>query len=69
VRRGGPIPQIYHGTLKGLEQALADTLNASRFMPERIFYLSAVHGNKQHTVIRMYKGGLPWETGGELTEA
>lgn len=56
VRRGGPIPQIYPGTLAGLEQALAETESASRFMPDRYLYLEAVHGTER-TCIRMFKAG------------
>lgn len=56
VRRGGPIAQIYHGTLEGLEQALKDTVNASRFLPDTVITLTTVNG-KNKTVLRSYKGG------------
>jgi hypothetical protein len=59
VRRGGPIPQIYPGTLAGLEQGLADALSASRFMPEEVITLTAVHG-KRRTLVHAFLAGRDW---------
>jgi len=56
LRLGGPVPAIYHGDLAGLEQALSDTLQASRFLPGEIVYLMAVKG-RQRTIIRMFRAG------------
>lgn len=65
VRRGGPIPQIYPGTLDGLNQALKDCVQSSKFLPDKIIYLaSIVYG--EHTVIRQFKGGREWEPRPEL---
>ena len=57
VRRGGEIPQIYPGTLDGLNLALKELISASKFMPGCLMTLHAVYGRNQSTVIRRYKGG------------
>lgn len=56
LRRGGPIDQIYHGSLDGLEQAIQDTVTTSRFLPDCVIYLTAVTGGRKR-VIRTYKAG------------
>lgn len=56
VRRGGPIPQIYPGTLDGINQALKDMASTSRFLPDRVIYLAAVEAGVS-TIIRTFKGG------------
>lgn len=60
VRRGGEIsPRIYPGTLKALEQAIEDIERVSTFNPQNIYELESVKG-RERTIIRTYKGGLPW---------
>jgi hypothetical protein len=66
VRRGGPVPQIYPGTLTCLNQAMKDTQNASRFMPELVFYLEAVSKGERHC-IRVFKAGHDVTTGSAQT--
>lgn len=56
VRQGGAIPQIYPGTLQGLQQAMKDSISASKFRPRVTFSLSAVQGRKR-TVIQQYRAG------------
>lgn len=56
VRRGGPVPQIYPGTLAGLNQAMKDCLTASRFLPDSVFCLESVCAGARQ-VIRVFKNG------------
>ena len=69
LRRGGPVPQIYHGDLTGLTQALKDCLSASRFLPGVIFTLEAVRG-KHRELIRCFQNGEDvtedWEEDGGI---
>lgn len=53
--RGGPIPRIYPGTLKGLTQAIKDGLSASRFLSSAV-RLFAVHGSER-TLVRSFTAG------------
>lgn len=67
VRRGGPVPQIYPGTLAGLNQALKDAMTASRFMPASVFYLEAVHGGERQVIREFRAGHCTWPQDAEQT--
>jgi hypothetical protein len=56
VRRGGPVPQIYAGTLAGLAQAMSDAKSESRFLPGALITVTAVQG-KFRKRIRAYQAG------------
>jgi hypothetical protein len=56
VRQGGPIPQIYTGTLAGLVQAMDDAVNISKFLPELVFTITAVRGKKREH-FKSYQAG------------
>lgn len=61
VRRGGPITQIYPGTLAGLAQALKDAISTSKFRPDTVFRLIACYGADRE-VFRLFQGGhCTWE--------
>jgi hypothetical protein len=60
VRRGGPVPQIYHGTLAGLNQAITDAKSESRFAPGVVITVWAVR-NRERERIRAFMAGREQE--------
>jgi hypothetical protein len=56
VRQGGPVPQIYFGTLTGLTQAMKDAQSISKFLPDLVFTITAVRG-KSRERIKSYQAG------------
>lgn len=60
VRRGGPIPQIYPGTLKGITQALRDCVSASKFLPDTSITLWAVQDGQQALLREFGNGVCTW---------
>jgi hypothetical protein len=56
LRTGGPVPQIYFGTLAGVEQAKVDAQAISKFLPELVFTVIAVHG-RERKPITAYQAG------------
>ena len=66
LRKGGPVPQIYPGTLDGLTQAMKDSLSASRFLPGTPILLIALHG-RERTLVKSFKGGNETDSQGVTT--
>ena len=60
LRRGGPVPQIYFGTLAGLTQAITDARNESRFAPGVVITVWAVKGSNRER-IRVFAAGREQE--------
>jgi hypothetical protein len=56
VRTGGPVPQIYFGTLAGLTQAMKDAHDISKFLPELVFTIWMIQG-KQRKRVKTYQAG------------
>jgi hypothetical protein len=56
VRRGCPVPQIYPGTLPGLQHAIKDCLTSSRLLPGRPVRLLAVYG-RLGKLLRIFENG------------
>lgn len=56
VRQGGPIPQIYFGTLAGLTEAMNDAQSVSKFLPEIVFTITMVQGSERK-IMKTYQAG------------
>lgn len=60
ARRGGPVPQIYHGTLAGLNQAIDDAKSESRFIPGVVITVWAIRNHNRER-IRVFMAGREQE--------